>query len=76
MTTITNSSIISDQARVLSDGITNQRDGLNRINNALDCAVISTVMGRSASAGKPSEDEVRKYIAEDGMLAALIKDNP
>ena len=76
MTTITNSSIISDQARVLSDGITNQRDGLNRINNALDCAVISTVMGRSASAGKPSEDEMRKYIAEDGMLAALIKDNP
>ena len=38
----TNSSIISDQAKALSAGITTQRDGLTRINNALDNATIST----------------------------------
>ena len=37
-----NSSIISDQANALSAGITTQRDGLTRINNALDTATIST----------------------------------
>ena len=41
----TNSSIISDQAKALSAGITTQRDGLTRINNALDNATISTVDG-------------------------------
>ena len=40
----TNSSIISDQGKALSAGITTQRDGLTRINNTLDNATISTIL--------------------------------
>ena len=44
----TNSSIISNQAKALSVGITTQRDGLTRINNALDNATNSTEAFSSA----------------------------
>ena len=42
MSANTNSSVIADQANAITSGITTQRDGLSRINNGLDDAVIST----------------------------------
>ena len=45
----TNSSIIFDQGKALSVGITAQRGGLTRINNAVDNATISQLLSYTNS---------------------------
>ena len=68
--------MIADQANAITSGVTARRDGLSRINNGLDAAVISTVMGRGVGAGKPNAAQMRAFIGDDAMLKTLIEDNP
>ena len=63
----TNSSIISDQAKALSAGITTQRGGLTRINNALDNVVISTRMIHK----RPSKLEIWSIYQSDNLTFKL-----